>query len=175
MTPSKAKQSPSTAPRAEDQSAGWHFLVGTDQNVHALADAIGFGYNYNERRKEFMHVAALMLLSPQGKVTRYMYGLMHSPQTLRLSLVEAADGKTGSPLDKIVLYCFHYDASAGKYGPVAQNVMRVGGGITVLVLGAFLGLMVLRERRKKHIARALGAQSQGTGTTAKTVAHEGGR
>jgi protein SCO1/2 len=158
-----------------EAQSGWHFLVGSDENVHALANALGFGYNYNPARKEYMHVAALMLVSPQGKVTRYMYGLQHSPQTLRLSLVEAADGKTGSALDKIVLYCFHYDAAAGKYGPVATNVMRVGGGITVVLLGAFLGLMVLRERQKRHIARALGNQSQGTGTAAKTVAHEGGR
>lgn len=155
-----------------DAQSGWHFLVGSDANVHAIADAVGFGYTYNEARKEYLHVAALMLLSPQAKVTRYMYGLLHSPQTLRLSLVEASEGKTGSMLDKVVLYCFHYDAAAGKYGPVARNVMRVGGGITVLFLGAFLGAMLLREKRKRSIARALVSSAA---TAGKTPVHEGGR
>ncbi len=142
---------PDTVDREREASAtmGWHFLVGSDDNVHALANSVGFGYAYSETRKEYLHVAAMMLLSPKGVVSRYMYGLQHSPETLRLSLVEATEGKSGSPLDKVILYCFHYDATAGSYVMIATNVMRIGGGVFVLLFGAFLGVLWLRERRRR--------------------------
>ncbi|MEZ0312467.1 MAG: SCO family protein [Myxococcota bacterium] len=133
----------------ESAAAGWHFLVGSDDNVHALANSVGFGYAYSETRKEYLHVAAMMLLTPAGVVSRYMYGLQHSPETLRLSLVEATSGKSGSTLDKVILYCFHYDATAGSYVMVANNVMRIGGAGFVLFFAAFLGALWLRERRKR--------------------------
>jgi protein SCO1/2 len=129
--------------------AGWHFLVGSEDNVRALADSVGFGYRYSEERKEYLHVAAMTLLSPKAAVSRYMYGLQHSPETLRLSLVEATEGKSGSALDKVVLYCFHYDATAGSYVMVARNVMRIGAGIFVAMFATFLAVMWLREVRKK--------------------------
>ncbi len=140
-----------TIDREREASAtmGWHFLVGSDDNVHALANSVGFGYAYSETRKEYLHVAAMMLLSPKGIMSRYMYGLQHSPETLRLSLVEATEGKSGSTLDKVILYCFHYDANAGSYVMVANNVMRIGGGGFVLCFAAFLAVLWLRERRKK--------------------------
>jgi protein SCO1/2 len=86
-----------------------------------------------------------MLLSPEGTITRYMYGVMFEPRDLRLALVEAAEGKTGTTLDKILLYCFHYDAATGRYAPMAQNIMRLGGFITMMVLGLTLAIFWRRE------------------------------
>lgn len=142
---------PDTIDRGREMGAntGWHFLVGSDDNVHALANSVGFGYRYSEERKEYLHVAAMMLLSPKGVVSRYMYGLQHSPETLRLSLVEATEGKSGTTLDKVILYCFHYDANAGSYVMVARNVMSIGGAAFVIVFAAFLSGLWLRERRKR--------------------------
>jgi protein SCO1/2 len=150
---------PDTIDREREASAtmGWHFLVGENDNVRALADSVGFGYAYSETRKEYLHVAAMMLLSPKGVVSRYMYGLQHSPETLRLSLVEASEGKSGSTLDKVILYCFHYDATAGSYVMVATNVMRIGGGVFVVCFAAFLAVLWLRERRKRSKRGAAGA------------------
>ena len=131
-------------------AAGWHFLTGSEADIHAIADAVGFRYQYVPERKEFAHTAALIIASPSGTVSRYLYGVMYEARELRFGLVEAAQGKVGSPVDRILLYCFHYDATAGKYAPVAANIMRLGGAVTVLVLGGFLGLFWLRENRKQR-------------------------
>jgi protein SCO1/2 len=92
----------------------------------------------------------LVLLSPDGKVMRYLYGVLFEPRTLKLSLVEAAEGKTGSSLDKFLLFCFHYDADSGRYGPAARNIMKAGGAVTVLVIGGMILGLRLRERRRKR-------------------------
>ncbi len=127
--------------------AGWHWLTGEKDAIKALCDTVGFGFKWNEERQEFAHAAALVILTPTGKVSRYLYGVIYPPRTLQLSLVEAADGKTADTLDKVLLFCFHYDASKGKYGPAAANLMKAGGAITVLVLGA--GIFWLRRREQK--------------------------
>ncbi len=103
---------------------GWHFLRGKTMDVERLANSVGFKYAYVKERKEYAHTAGLMVLSPEGTVTRYLYGIMFDPRDVRLALVEAAEGKVGSTVDRILLYCFHYDSSAGKYAPVAANIMR---------------------------------------------------
>lgn len=131
-------------------AAGWHFLRGSESNIQALANAVGFRYAYVPERKEFAHTAAVMILSPTGVVSRYLYGVMYEPRDLRFALVEAAEGKVGSTVDRILLYCFHYDATAGRYAPVAANIMRLGGAITVLVLGGILGMFWLRDIRKNR-------------------------
>lgn len=135
--------------RAAAAKADWHFVVGPDANVHAIADSVGFGYKYDEAKKEYLHVAAMMLLTPDGRVSRYMYGFMQSPETIRLSLIEAADGKTATTIDKVMLFCFHYDEKAGNYAPLVSNIMRLGGAITVAALAVFLGSYWLREARRK--------------------------
>ncbi len=128
---------------------GWHFLTGSEAHIRALARAIGFSYNYNEARKEYVHPASVALATPSGHIARYLYGIEYPAKTLSLALVEASQGKIGSTLDHLVLYCFHYDASEGRYAPVARNIMKVGGAGTVLGLGAFLGLMWRSERKRK--------------------------
>lgn len=144
-------------------AAGWHFLTGTEQNIQALAHALGIGYGYNEARKEYVHPAALVISTPSGRISRYLYGIEYVPKTLSLSLVEAAEGKIGSSVDRLILYCFHYDETEGRYAPVAMNIMRVGGGLTALCLGGFLGAYWFRGRKRQLGAAGAGrAGSRGT-------------
>jgi protein SCO1/2 len=134
-----------------ESAPGWHFLVGSEANIKALADAVGFGYTYNEERDEYVHAAAIMILSPTGHVSRYLYGVIYEPQNLKFALLEASEGKVGSTLDQVVMYCFHYDAEAGRYAPAAMRLMRLGGLAFVVVLGAVFGVFWRRDvRRKKH-------------------------
>ena len=126
---------------------GWHFLVGEDANIRTLADAVGFRYKFVRERKEYAHAAALIICTPDGRVSRYLYGVQFPPQTVRLSLVEAADGKVGSTLDQVLLFCFHYDAASGKYGPAAFRLMQLGGLTTLTVL--MIGLLPYWIRRNR--------------------------
>lgn len=142
--------------------AGWHFLTGTESSIRAVAGAVGFGYAYSEERKEYLHAAALIFVDPAGKVARYVYGLLYEPQTVRLSLRETADGKAVSAIDKLVLYCFHYDADAGRYAPVARNLMRLGGGLTVGLVTVVVGGFFWRDRRRKAKTAAGADTSEGS-------------
>jgi protein SCO1/2 len=152
--------------RAEAES-GWHFLTGSEANIRAVADSVGFSYGYNEARKEYVHPAAIILLSPTGKITRYLYGIEYKPKTLKLSLAESSEGKIGTSIDRFVLYCFHYDATEGRYAPVAMNIMRVGGGMTVALLGGFLTTYFLSESRKKKKATSA-STSEGSARSSTT-------
>jgi protein SCO1/2 len=136
-------------------ASGWHFLTGNEANIKALADALGFGYGYNEKRREYVHPAALALVTPSGRIARYLYGIEYASKTLRLSLVEAAEGKIGSSVDHIILYCFHYDDSEGRYAPAALNIMRLGGGLTAIALIGFLGAFWLRQAKKRGEAASV--------------------
>jgi protein SCO1/2 len=133
-------------PEARD---GWHFLTGSEQNIRAVADAIGFGYTYVESRQEYAHPAALAVVSPEGVITRYLYGLEYPEKTLRLALVEGSQGRIGSAVDRLILYCFHYDSSEGRYAPVAQKIMQVGGGVSVVFLAGLLSVFFRAESKKK--------------------------
>lgn len=139
-----------------DAETGWHFLVGNAHNTAALAEAAGFGYRWVESQQQYAHAAVLMVLTPEGSLSRYLYygnspdGEAFAPQTLRLSLVEASDGRVGSSLDHVLLWCYQWDANRGDYSLVARNLMRLGGAMTVAILGLVIGLMLFRERRRKH-------------------------
>ncbi|QDU91623.1 hypothetical protein Pla175_50530 [Pirellulimonas nuda] len=117
---------------------GWRFLIGSQRNITALADAVGFRYKYLPDTREYAHTAATIVCTPDGVVSRYLSGIALDPQTLRLSMVEAADGKVGSALDQFLLTCFVYDHTKGRYAPVAVQIMKVAGGITVVMLAATL-------------------------------------
>lgn len=136
----------------------WHFLVGEQASVDALTDAVGFRYKWIEERKEFAHQAAIYVLTPEGIISRYLYGVMFEPKTVRLTLIEASKGGIGSTLDKIILYCFHYDSNSGKYSLAARNLMRVGGMATILVLGMALSMLWRRESKRRR-AKAPGRES----------------
>ncbi|MCU0981171.1 MAG: cytochrome c oxidase subunit II [Pirellulaceae bacterium] len=139
-----------------ETAAGWHFLTGTQENIKRLAEAVGFRYKYVEKDKQYAHAAVIMICTPQGRMSRYLYGVQFPEQTLRLSLVEAGEGKVGSTMDRVLLFCFHYDAEAGRYGPVARNLMKLGAGMTCMVV--LLTLIPYWLRRRSHAAH-LGAAS----------------
>lgn len=134
---------------ADAGAAGWHFLTGSSAHIDAFAEALGIRYGYNEVRKEYVHPAVAVIAMPTGRISRYLYGIEYQQKTLSLSLVEAAEGKIGTSLDRLILYCFHYDETEGKYAPVAMNIMRVGGSLTALALGTFLGAFWLRQARRR--------------------------
>ena len=126
---------------------GWSFLVGDSTQSKALADALGWGYYYDTESKEYVHTAATFVLTPSGTISRYLYGIEYEPRDLRLALLEASEGKIGNTLDRLILFCFHYDPQARGYVLFAQNVMKLGGGVAILLLGSFLFVMWRRDRR----------------------------
>lgn len=138
----------------EGAALGWSFLTASESTVRDIAASVGFRYSFNEARKEWLHTAAVMVLTPTGTLARYLYGLEYHPDTLELSLVEASAGKIASTLDRLILYCFHYDETEGRYAPVAMNIMRVGAGLVAVALAAFMAFYWLGERRKLKL-RAL--------------------
>ncbi len=136
---------------------GWHFLTDHQGNVRRLAEQVGFGYTYDEASRQYAHQAVIMMLTPQGRVSRYLYGINFQPRDLRLALAEAAKGKFTLSLDRLLLFCYHYDPAARSYVPFATNFMRAGGVLVVLVLGGFLWRMWRRERAGNNSAEALTA------------------
>lgn len=131
---------------AED---GWHFLTGEESQIQKLTQAVGFNYKKDPESGEYIHASGIMVLTPQGKLSRYFYGVEYPSRDLRLALIEASDEKIGSAVDQILLYCYHYDPTTGKYGVVIMNVIRLLGTATVVILVAFIGVMLLRDRRNK--------------------------
>jgi len=133
---------------------GWHFLTGDPAAIARLTQAVGYRYKYLPEQKQYAHAAAIMVLTPQGKISHYFFGVEFSPRDLRLGLVEAADGKIGSKVDQLLLFCFHYDPATGKYGAIALNSVRVAGALTVVALVTFLVVMVRRDRvQRRRLAR----------------------
>jgi protein SCO1/2 len=139
-----------------ETARGWSFLVGSEANVRAVADAVGFHYAYNEQRGEYVHAAVVTVLSPTATVARYLYGLEYDARTLRLAIAEASAGKVGGFTERLLLFCFHYDATEGRYAPVARNIMKLGGGVAVLALGALLAVLWSAELRTRRRQKALG-------------------
>jgi protein SCO1/2 len=135
-------------PGAEE---GWHFLVGDAPSIERLAASVGFRYRYDERSNQYAHGAGVVVLTPDGQVSRYFYGIDYPPTSLRLALVESAAGKIGSPVDQFLLLCFHYDPATGRYGLAIARLLKWCGCATLLVLGTFLLVMYRRERRMPRL------------------------
>ncbi len=125
---------------------GWHFLTGDETSIRRVADAAGFKYAYDPTSGQYAHASGILIATPQGKVSRYFYGIVFQPRDLRLGLVEASSEKIGSPVDVLLLYCYHYDATTGKYSLLITRVARLAGIATVLLLGSVLLLLFRRER-----------------------------
>lgn len=140
---------------------GWHFLVGDEANIRRVADAVGFGYRYDRTQNEFAHPAAIVLLTPEGRVARYLYGLQFDPQNLRFGLLEASQGRSINTtlVERVLLWCFHYDPQGRKYVLVARRVMQLGGAVTVVLLGGLM--LVLWTRDRRHRATASSAPRAG--------------
>ena len=151
------RDTPETAQQKKDQyvqklgkagaAGGWHFLTGAPDAIEALTESVGFDYRWVESKQEFAHPTALVFLSGEGKITRYIYGMEIPPDDARKALVEASDGEVGSTLDRIALYCFQFDPNENSYVADAFNIMRLGGLLTVLVLGGVLFFFWKRERQ----------------------------
>jgi protein SCO1/2 len=124
---------------------GWHFLSGDEPQIKQLADAVGFRYAYDPDTKQFAHVSAIMLLTPEGNISRYFYGIQYPSRDLRLGLVEASEGKIGTPVDQVLLFCYHYDPATGKYGLLISHVIQAGGALTVLILGVAMLILFRSE------------------------------
>ena len=128
--------------------AGWHFLTGDEASIQRLAAAVGFRYRYVPEQKQFAHAAGITVLTPQGLISHYFFGIEYAPRDLRLSLVEASNNRIGSPVDQLLLYCFHYDPVTGTYAATAMRIVRLAGAVTVLTLGTYLFAMWRRERHR---------------------------
>jgi protein SCO1/2 len=125
---------------------GWHFLTGQQDAITKLANTVGFHYNWDPVSNQFAHASGIMVLTPEGKIARYFYGIQYKPRDFRLGLVEASANKIGTPADQVLLFCYHYDPTTGKYGMAITQITRVLGTATVLALGAFVFIMLRRDR-----------------------------
>jgi protein SCO1 len=131
---------------------GWHFLTGSPDSINALANAVGFKYHYDPKTNQYAHATAIMILTPQGHISRYLYGVDYPPKDLRMGLVEASEKKIGNPVDQVLLYCYHYDPATGKYGAVVNNILKLGGAVTIVLLG---GLLLILFRLDKAASRRM--------------------
>ena len=135
-------------------AAGWHFLTGREPEIDRLAETVGFRFAYDPVEQQYAHAAAIFVCTPDGRIARYLYGIEYPSKRLKLGLLEASEGKIGSTIDQLIMYCYHYDPSNRRYSPVAMNIMRVGGGATASILAVALSMFWLREwRRRKSLAK----------------------
>jgi len=128
-------------------AAAWHFLTGDEPSIERLTRAAGFRYAWDADTRQFAHPSGIIVVTPDGRLARYLFGIEYGPRDLRFAIVEASAGKVGSVVDSLLLYCFHYDPVMGRYGLVIMRAMRLAGAATVLALGAFILIMLRRERR----------------------------
>lgn len=133
-------------PGAEE---GWHFLTGDESSIRQLTDAVGFRYSYDESTEQFSHATGIMVLTPQGRISHYFYGIQYPAGDLRLALVESSNNKIGSPVDAVLLYCCSYDPAVGKYGLIISRVLKIAGIFTILTLGTLMLVMFRAEPRAR--------------------------
>jgi protein SCO1 len=126
---------------------GWHFLTGEQPQIDRLTKAAGFRYAYDAETKQYAHPSGVIVLTPDGRLAKYLFGIEYGPRDLRLAIVEASAGKVGTAVDSLLLYCYHYDPMTGRYGLVIMRAIRLGGLATVFAIGAFIVVMVRKERR----------------------------
>jgi protein SCO1 len=129
---------------------GWHFLTGSQDSITKLANAVGFKYRWDEATKQFVHAGGIMVATPEGKLSRYFYGIQYAPQDLRMALVDASQHRIGSPVDYVLLFCLHYDATQGKYTLAIFNLLKAAGTLTLLAL--FGLLYTLRRKEVRHVS-----------------------
>jgi protein SCO1/2 len=133
----------------EQGEAGWHFLTGDRASIQSLANAVGFHYVYDETSKLFAHASGIMIATPSGRLARYLYGIEYGAKDLTFSLMEAAENRIGSPVDKLLLLCYHYDPLTGKYGVLVTNIVRGGGLLCVFLLGGYMLVNFRRDRLRR--------------------------
>jgi protein SCO1/2 len=137
---------------------GWHFLTGDAANIARLTRAVGFRYAWDEPMRQYAHPSGILVLTPQGRIARYLYGIEYAPKDLRFALIESSEGRIGSPVDSVILYCYQYDPTKGTYSAAIMRMVRTGGLLTVLGLGTFIVVMRRRERRTETAAAPIPRQ-----------------
>lgn len=150
--------------RRDNAADGWHFFVGPEEQTRSLAEALGFRYYYDESRQEYAHAAVAFILSPDGVISRYLYGLTFKANDLKLAILEASEGKIGNTLDRIILYCYHYDPDAKGYVVFASNIMKLGGLLSLILLFILLAILWLKDRKRNFAEKQdemLGAKTGG--------------
>jgi protein SCO1/2 len=145
-------------------AAGWHFLTGQPDSINALTKAVGFQYQYDAKTNQYAHATAIMVLTPQGRISRYFYGVDFPPKDLRMGLVEASQGKIGNAVDAVLLYCYHYNPETGKYGAIVANILRLAAAATVLLLGGLIFILWRLDRSATQKALTRKAATRNTGT-----------
>jgi protein SCO1/2 len=131
---------------------GWHFLTGPQESITALTNAAGFQYQFDDKTGQFAHATAIMVLTPEGKIAQYYYGVDYAPRDLRLGLVQASNHKIGNVVDQVLLYCYHYDPNTGKYGAIITRILRLSGLATILILGTMFAVLIRRGPAHKERA-----------------------
>ena len=155
-TPDLATAKKSTYIKAYNRpgaEGGWHFLTGDEANIKRLTEAVGFRYHWDEQTKQFAHASGIMVLTPEGRLARYFYGIEYPPRDLRLGLVEASQNKIGTPVDTLMLYCYHYDPATGKYGAIVMNIVRLAGGVTLVLIVGLILVLRKRDNRRELVVR----------------------
>jgi protein SCO1/2 len=136
--------------RRPGAAEGWHFLTGDSADIDRLTKAVGFRYAWDAETKQFAHPAGVIVLTPEGKIARYLFGIDYAPKDLRFAVIEASAGRIGTPVDQIVLACYRYDPMTGRYGAAIMRIIRVSGVVTLLALGGFITVMLRREHATAH-------------------------
>jgi protein SCO1/2 len=131
-------------------ATGWHFLTGSAESINALTKAVGFQYQYDAARNQYAHATAIMVLTPQGRISRYFYGVEFPARDIRLGLVDASAGKIGSPVDHVLLYCFQYDPSTARYSATILGIVRLGGILTIAAMIVAFLIFRRRDRASAH-------------------------
>ena len=139
--------------RRPGAATGWHFLTGDKASIQRLTETVGFRYHYDVRSGQFAHASGIVMATPEGRLSRYLYGIEYAPADLRLGLVESSAGRIGSPVDQVLLLCYHYDPLTGKYGLAISGLLKAAGTLTVLLMGAYLVSMYRREWRRPRLTR----------------------
>jgi protein SCO1 len=134
-------------------NTGWHFLTGSQESISKLTSAVGFGYRWDEPSKQFIHAGGIMVATPEGRMSRYFYGVDYAPADLRMALVEASKHRISSPVNYVLLFCFHYDATQGKYTLAVLNILKAGAALTLLLLGGLLYLLMRKDKTHRLQAK----------------------
>ncbi len=129
---------------------GWHFLTGPQSSIDALTKAAGFQYQYDPKTEQFAHSTAIMILTPEGKIAQYYYGVEYAPKDLRLGLIQASQHKIGTVVDEVLLYCYHYDPNTGRYGAVISRILKLSAAATILILGLFMFVLIRHGSNAEH-------------------------
>ena len=149
-----------------ETAAGWHFMTGTQANIDALTNAVGFGYvkipGPDGKLTQFAHASAIQIVTPEGKLAQYYMGVEYSPKDLRLGLAEASSNRIGSPVDNILTYCYHYDPQTNKHSLIVARVVQMGGLVTLCTLGGFMFVMFRRDIHAGNETTAIGPAGTGT-------------